>query len=374
MKKVLQIVNYMFPHIGGIEQVGRDILNSIKDEYEQKIICFNHEKGTIKDTVDGVEVTRVNCQIKISSQSIALSYKKQLKKIMKEYKPDIVIFHYPNPFVAHSLMRFLKKRDFKFILYWHLDITKQKILGKLFAGQNKRLLKYADKIVATSQNYVDGSPWLSSYKEKCVVIPCCVNEEKLKYDESHIAKAKEIKKNYEGKTICFAFGRHVEYKGLTYLVKASKLLDDNYVVLIGGKGPLTDDLEKEAKDDKKITFLGRLSDDDLKAYLLACDIFCFPSITKNEAFGIGLAEAMYYSKPVITFNIPCSGVNYVNLKDVTGLEVKNRNVEEYAKAVTMILNYPDFGKKAHDRVCELLTYDTFRKNILDLLNLFNEKQ
>lgn len=66
----------MYPHIGGIEQVTRDILNSIKDNYEQKIICFNHEKGNVIDTVDGVEVTRVNCQVKISSQSIALSFGK----------------------------------------------------------------------------------------------------------------------------------------------------------------------------------------------------------------------------------------------------------------------------------------------------------
>ena len=146
MKKVLQITNYMYPHIGGIEQVTRDILNSIKDGYEQKIICFNHEKGNIVDSVDGVEVTRVNCQVKISSQSIALSFKKKLKRLMREYQPDIVIFHYPNPFVAHSLMKHLKHKTFKFILYWHLDITKQKILGKLFNGQNKRLLKLALKM------------------------------------------------------------------------------------------------------------------------------------------------------------------------------------------------------------------------------------
>ena len=132
MKKVLQIDNYMYPHIGGIEQVTRDILNAIKEDYEVKIICFNHEKGTITDKVDGVDVTRVNCQVKVSSQSIALSYGKELKKIINSYNPDIVIFHYPNPFVSHYLMKFLKKKTFKFIMWWHLDITKQKILGKLF--------------------------------------------------------------------------------------------------------------------------------------------------------------------------------------------------------------------------------------------------
>ena len=46
--RILHISNYFFPHIGGIEQVARDIVNTLT-EHEQKLICFNHEKGTKKD-------------------------------------------------------------------------------------------------------------------------------------------------------------------------------------------------------------------------------------------------------------------------------------------------------------------------------------
>ena len=372
MKKVLQIDNYMYPHIGGIEQVTRDVLNALKENYEVKVICFNHEKGTIVDQVDGCDITRVNCQVKVASQSIALSYGKELKKIMKDYDPDIVIFHYPNPYVAHFLMKHLKNRKFKFIVWWHLDITKQKILGKLFKGQTKKIINYADKVVATSPNYIEGSPWLKENENKCVVIPNCVSVERLQYNETHIAKAKEIKEKYIGKTILFGFGRHVEYKGITYLVQASKKLDDNYAVLIGGKGPLTESLMEDAKDDKKVEFLGRISDDDLKAYLLACDIFCFPSITKNEAFGIGLAEAMYYGKAVITFNIPGSGVNYVSIKDETGLEVENQNVDAYAEAIKKLASDQElkskFEKNSKDRVNELFLDSRFNTLVNELIS------
>ncbi len=368
MKKVLQITNYMYPHIGGIEQVTRDIANSLRDDYEQRIICFNHERGNKVDMIDGVSVTRVKCQAKVASQSIALSYGKELKKIMKIFQPDIVIFHYPNPFVAHFLKKYLKKKKFKFILYWHLDITKQKIIGKFFNGQNKFLLRCADKIVATSPNYIEGSPWLLPNREKCIVIPCCVNENRLKYDNSHIEKSKKIREKYEGKTICFAFGRHVEYKGLSYLINASKLLDDSFVVLIAGKGPLTNDLVKEAKNDKKIEFLGKVTDDELKTYLLACDIFCFPSITKNEAFGIGLAEAMYYGKGAITFTIPGSGVNYVSINNETGIEVENGNIVDYAKAM-MSFNNIKYGTNAKNRVRELFLESQFKTRIRTLLEV-----
>lgn len=377
MKKILQITNYMYPHIGGIEQVSRDILDCTKDIYEERILCFNHEKGNCIDEVDGVTVTRVNCQVKISSQQIALSFGKYLKNELKIFNPDIVIFHYPNPFEAFYLTRYLKNKKFIFILYWHLDITKQKILGKLFSSQNKKLLKYADRIVATSPNYIDGSRWLSTYKDKCRIIPCCVNSKRLEYNENHLNIAEIIRKKYYSKKICFAFGRHVEYKGIEFLIKASKLLDDSFIVLIGGTGPLTDKLKKLASNMNNVVFLGRIDDDNLKGYLLACDVFCFPSITKNEAFGIGLAEAMFYSKPCVTFTIPGSGVNYVSLNNVTGIEVENRNFEAYAEAIKKISSDQSlmdfFGKNAKKRIDNLFLQKKFDLSIKALLDEFEKK-
>lgn len=376
-KKVLNISNYYKPHIGGTEQVAHDISDALLGNCEQKVICFNSNKETKTEMVDGVEVTYVGTFAKVASQSLSFHYGKELKKIINEFKPDIVIFHYPNPFVASKLMKYLKHKTFKFVIWWHLDIIKQKILKVLFEGQNKKLLKYADKIVATSPNYIEGSKYLSANRVKCVVIPNCVNEKRLKYNETNLKEAKEIKEKYKNKTILFAFGRHVEYKGLEHLIRASKLLSDDFVVLIGGKGPLTSDLEKSAKDDSKIEFLGKISDDELKAHLLSCDVFCFPSITKNEAFGIGLAEGMYYSKPSVTFYIEGSGVNYVNLKDVTGLECSNSNYEEYAEALKKLADDKElrekFGKAARQRVLDNFTFDKFKFNVIKLFQELNNE-
>ena len=230
----------------------------------------------------------------------------------------------------------------------------------------------ADTIIATSPNYIEGSPWLAPFKNKCRVVPCCINEERLKYSEYNLLQAKKIKQSYNNKKICFAFGRHVEYKGLEYLIKASEFLTNDYKILIGGSGPLTKKLKYEARNDKKIVFLGKLSDEELKNYLLACDIFCFPSITKNEAFGIGLAEAMYYSKPAITFNIPGSGVNYVNLNNITGLEVENKNIKAYANAINNI-NIEQYKLAAKKRVEDLFLNSKFKENILSVIGDDYEK-
>lgn len=371
--KILHIPNYYFPHIGGIEQTARDIVNSLAVA-EQRIFCFNGTKEDIIEKVDGFDVIRCGSFAKLSSQSVSLSYGKLLKKQFNDFIPDVVVFHYPNPFGAHYLLKCLKKfPNCKLVLWWHLDITKQKILGKFFKGQSVRLLHRAEKVVATSPNYLKGSPFLSRFKEKCVIIPSCINEDRLKITEGTVAISENIRKSNEGKIICFAVGRHVEYKGYEYLIKASAMLGDNFKIFLAGEGKLTQKLKKLAQNDKKIEFLGRIPDEELKAYMLACDIYCFPSITKNEAFGLALAEAMYFGKPAVTFTIAGSGVNYVNLKDATGFEVENCNSNKYAEAIQTLANNEDLrinlGNAAEERVKELFTFKKFKENLQNLIML-----
>lgn len=367
MKKVLHISKYYFPFSGGTEQIARDVVLSLKDSCEQKVIAFNDGKEDKIDFVDDIEIIKCGCFAKISAQSLSISYRKQLHKVIEEFNPDIVIFHYPNPFVASFLLKELKNRDIKLVVYWHLDIIRQKFLRVLFNGQNRKLLERADKVIATSPNYIEGSKWLQSVKEKCVVVPNCINVERMELSAEIKERAEKIRKENKGKTICVAVGRHTEYKGFTYLIKAIKLLDDSFRVFITGKGELTDSLQKEAEGDSKVIFTGRIDDVELKALIYASDIFCFPSITKNEAFGLALAEAMYYEKPAVTFTIPGSGVNYVCLNSENGIEVENRNVEAYAMAIKKLANNEELRKKygmaGKQRVEENFLSSIFAMNI-----------
>ena len=374
MKKILHISKYYYPFSGGTEQIARDVVLALKGEYEQKVIAFNDGKEDKLDIVDGIEVTKCGCFTKIAAQSLSVSYGKHLHKVMKEFNPDIVVFHYPNPFVTALLLRELKNTKAKLVVYWHLDIVRQKYLKLLFAPQNRSLLARADKVIATSPNYIEGSKWLQSVKEKCIVVPNCINVERMTITPEIEKRAAEIRKENKDKTICVAVGRHTEYKGFTYLVQASKLLDDKFRIFITGKGELTEKLHEEAKGDTKITFTGRIDDVELKALILASDIFCFPSITKNEAFGLALAEGMYYKKPAVTFTIPGSGVNYVSLDKVTGIEVENSNVEKYADAMRILSKNKElrlkYGKAGKERVENNFLSTQFCNNIKELFAAF----
>ena len=99
----------------------------------------------------------------------------------------------------------------------------------------------------------------------------------------------------------------------------------------------------------------------------AADIFCFPSVSKNEAFGVALAEGMYFEKPAVTFTIPGSGVNYVSIGGETGIEVPNRDAAGYASAMVKLADNPSlrlkYGRNARQRVMENFLDTQFKNNI-----------
>ncbi|MBQ7560617.1 MAG: glycosyltransferase [Synergistaceae bacterium] len=383
MTKVLQIINAMYPFTGGMTQVTEDIMRVLSESgnFEQKIICFNedaescgvvtHRNQTVHDDINGVEIIRCGSIAKIASQLISLTFKRELKNVMDSFRPDIVILHYPNPFAAHMLLPLLKSGKYsnvKFILYWHLDIIRQKILGKLFYWQNIKLLERADKIIATSQNYINGSIFLKRYEAKCVIIPCCVQDKRILITPEIQIKADSIRGKYQDKFLSISVGRLVKYKGLDYLIKACEFLDDDFKIFIAGTGPEEKKL-KQLSNNNNIIFLGKISNEDLSAYYLASDVISFPSITKNEAFGIALAEGMYFGKPAITFTIPGSGVNYVNIDGLTGIECPNRDIKAFAHSLITLKNDAELrktlGDNARERVINNFTYETFRDKIIN---------
>lgn len=377
MKRILHISKYYYPFTGGVEQIARDCVLALKGTAEQKVICFDHHPHShdSEDMIDGINVIRIGQQATISSQAIGKTYGKRLKELLKSYNPDIVIFHYPNPFVSHYLLKFISNST-KLIVWWHLDIYKQRILKHFFYHQNRKLLKRSDKVVATSPNYIAGSPWLKKFKKKCIVIPNCVDEKKLETNKKEMSLAAAIRNENKGKILCLAVGRHVPYKGFKYLIKAGMLLDDRFVIQIIGKGPLTKKLQKMASNDPKIQLLGNVSDEELKARLISCDIFTFSSITKNEGFGVALAEGMYFGHPAVTFTIPGSGVNYVNLNGVTGIEVPNRNIREYANAIKKLADSSELrereGTAARNRVLQLFLFRSFQQKLTKLIEQCGE--
>lgn len=266
-----------------------------------------------------------------------------VEKAIKEFKPDVIQFHWANPFPAWVLLCVIP-RNVKLIIHWHMDIIKQKHIYPFIKPVEIALLKRADMVCVTSPQYRDGSLPLQPFKDKVRIVQNAMDEDNFILRDGDVEKINAVKAKYGNKPIVFFIGRHIQYKGLPHLIGAEKYVKSDCVFVIAGFGPLTDELKAQCKS-SRVHFVGRLSDEDLKLYHYAASVFAFPSITKNEAFGVALAEAMYCGTPAVTFTIPGSGVNWVSLNGETGIEVPNGDDKAYAEAIDKLISDKELSKR-----------------------------
>lgn len=342
----MHISKYYYPYIGGVENTCKYLADSFSEENDVAVVCFNESSQNIKEKVGNVTVYRVGTWVNIARQALSLAYFPILKKAIKEFQPDIIHFHWANPYPAAVLMTMIPKKV-KLVVHWHMDIIKQKKIYPFIKPVETALLKRADKIFVTSPNYRDSSLPLQPFKEKVDIVQSAIEEDLFKMKSGDENRILQIKENYSNKPIVFFVGRHIQYKGLPYLIEAEKLVKSDCVFVIAGKGPLTEELKDSCKSDR-VKFVGKVSDDDLRCYLYASTILAFPSITKNEAFGLSLAQGMYCKCPAVTFSIEGSGVNWVSLKDQTCLEAPNEDVSAYANDIDALIE----DKMLHDKLAE----------------------
>mgnify|MGYP001156624954 FL=1 len=85
-----------------------------------------------------------------------------------------------------------------------------------------------------------------------------------------------------------------------------------------------------------------------------------PSISRNEAFGYVLLEAMERGCPVITTDLP-TGVRHVNKEGVSGLVVPPRDPRALSEAICRILREEGLREKlsagARRRAWECFNFD-----------------
>lgn len=368
MRKILHISKYYYPYKGGIEDVCRSLTENIS-EYEQSVLCFNNTHEDVEETIHGVHITRVGIWKELKRQPISFHYLSTMFRIIREYQPDIIQLHVPNPLV--SLYSLYIPKNIKLIVHWHSDIIVHGFIHYCISPVETLLLKRADCILATSPEYIAGSRWLSRFQQKCVVIPNIISAAKLDMKPSTGITVKSIHDRY-GKKIVFFVGRHVGYKGINFLIQSAKLVKTDCVFLIAGSGPETGRLKNMASESRNIRFIGRIPDDELGTYMRAADVFAFSSFMKNEAFGVVLAEAMYCGAVPVTFHIAGSGVNWVSLAEKTGIEVPNKDVQAYAEAIDRILTddslRKNYSEAAKTRIRNHFMFDSVHDTLLSVYN------
>ena len=329
--KILHIFKEYHPVVGGIQNHIR-VLSSelVKDRsFEVEVLVTNVNSNSVIQYIDGVKVVKAGRILQIASTPIS----SDLFRYMKKMKSDILHLHFPYP--IGEIASLLSDKCNNVVITYHCDIVKQKILLNLYMPILKRVLRKAKAIVISNPNILNSSMLLGPYTNKIEIIPYGIDIEKFeKVDEK---KVKEIKSRCGSSVVLFV-GRFCYYKGIEYLLEASKKVDAKFWLI--GNGPLKPWIENYIKRNnlnEKILLLGQVSEDALPCYYHAADILVLPSTYRSEAFGITLLEGMACNLPLITTELG-TGTSFVNLHNQTGLVVPPSVSQALVEAINSILN------------------------------------
>ncbi len=349
--RVLHLGKLCPPNEGGIEVFTYDLLEYLNSKgIKADLLCFGDK--TFKENYKEFDFYSCKMNIKLNSAPLSWDFIKTFKEIEKKY--DLIHVHSPDP-LAEIISLFTNK---KVIAHWHSDIIRQKLMYFFYKPFQQMYLKKVDRIICTSPQYLHTSKQLEGFRDKGVVIPLGLNPRKFEDNQNDKNLKEDFKKlKDKGKKIVLSIGRLVEYKGFEYLIEAGKYIDDNIAIVIAGGGPLFHSLKEKVKNSnlgEKVFLIGRV--DNVNVYIKNCDVFCLSSITRNEAFGLVLVEALFFGKPLITTDVYGSGMNYVNQNGITGFVVPPRNPIALAEAINKILSnndlYIKFSQNAKERFKE----------------------
>jgi len=388
--KILNITKYFYPKYGGIESRNFDVSRYLsQNEYEIYVSTSKHAKNLNDfEIYKGIKIRRHKILLKAFND---VFYPGIIRDIIGvDY--DIVHVDLPDP--IQSIFAFFASvlKGKPLIITYHADIEKEELekfpaslILKFYNIILKFILQRARRIFVTSKDYAKSSKNLRNFKfedeskgGKLVLSPNFVCVKNLNYDKQEVEKIRK-NLNLKNKNVLLFVGRLVKYKGVEYLINAFKEIEkeknknNGVVLLIIGDGPLKRDLENLACNDENIKFLGKV--ENLSPYYALCDIFVLPSITRQEAFGIVLVEAMSFAKPCITTNIE-SGMKYVVGYGKAGILVKEKSVEDLKNAIESLIVdenlRKEIGKKARKRVLEKfsdkIVLEKFEKEILKCVN------
>lgn len=363
--KVLQLGKF-YPIRGGVEKVMEIFTEGLAERgYASDMLCASHD-GQTEDIVinESSRIFRTKTWIKVAATMISPAMIWHLRKICQSY--DIIHIHHPDPMATLAL--FLSGYKGKVILHWHSDILKQKVLLRFFAPLQTWLIRRADLILGTTPVYVEESPFLRKAQHKTSYLPIGVDPHPWLADE-----IQDIRQRYPEKKILFSMGRLVPYKGYRHLIEAMALLPEEYILLIGGDGPLRGELQEQIDSlglQGRVELLGFISDKLKPAYFGACDLFCLSSTIKTEAYAIVLVEAMSLGRPIVATRIPESGVSWVNSHEESGLNVPVEDSEALAQAIRTICEDPQlwltYSRGSRHRFFNIFTKDEMINQLIQI--------
>lgn len=315
--------------------------------------------------------------------------------LCRKWKPDVIHAHWPFPhaFIALGAAKLFR---IPLVLNFHgaelLLIRKKKWVKpflKFAISQAQAVFANssftASKIKALRNVEVEWSPYGTTLGSEAPGPRC---EESA--DASGMNGAAHP---VNGKFKILFVGRHIERKGICYLIEAAKYLPkDKFEIRIVGVGDLTEELKKQAQEIGSrreasgasdasessplchpeqsegsipcdIIFTGKLSPAELENEYRTANVFTLPAIVDSkgdtEGLGVVLIEAMELNLPIVASNV--GGIPDVVVDGQSGLLVPEKDPEALAEAFKLLAADPNLVEGviegARKRIAQYFTWD-----------------
>jgi glycosyltransferase involved in cell wall biosynthesis len=357
--RVLHVGKFYPPEKGGIETHVSGLCEALAAHADVSVLVANRGRRTVTERVNGIPVTRAGTLFTLSGAAVCPG----MVRLIRRSRAELIHLHTPNPGAVLALLASGYRGPL--IVSYHSDVVRQKALNTFFQPVMDRLLAGSAAIIATTAAYVEASPVLRRFSERCRIIPYGIEAEEM--SDVRPEAVEMIRSRYPGPLV-LGVGRMVPYKGFDYLIRAMKEVQGT--LLLVGEGPRGEALKHLAAEcgvEERVRFVGSV--EDARPYYHAADIFVLPSVSTAEAFGIVQLEAMACGKPVINTDLR-SSVPHVSPHQVSGLTVPCRDEASLASAINLVLQREDlrvrFGQAARRRVKEEFTFDKMTDSMLAL--------
>lgn len=320
------------------------------------IMLFSFVENSV-DFYANLNNVQVRCALAKESRSnwdkaMYLKSVSTVRRLIKDYSPDIVHAHYASSYGLIGALA--KSKKIPFILsVWGSDVydfPNNVPFGKQIIRFN---LKKADKILSTS--HVMAKETMKYSDKKIDVTPFGVDTTLFKprsfneTDEFIIGNIKTLRPKY----------------GIDILIKAADIVIKNNPsrkirLDIYGEGPQKEELIRLSESlgiADKVNFMGFVNNDKLPAVYNSVSVSV--SVSDSESFGVVAVEAMACGCPVVTSD--ADGFTEVVDDAITGFIVPKRDVEATAEAIQRFIDNPDLrvtmGKAGRTRVERLYNWD-----------------
>ena len=314
-------------------------------------------------------------------------------KICRKWRPDIIHAHWPFPH-AYIALGAAKLFRIPLVLNFHgaelLLIRKKKWvkpLLKFAIGQAQAVFANssftAAKIKAIRNVDVEWSPYGTTLDERRETRD---EREGSRLEARGMGNEREgsglVPHPVNGKFKVLFVGRHIERKGICYLIDSAKFLPaDKFEIRIVGVGDLTEKLKQQAAKYPHIVFTGKLSPEDLANEYRTANVFTLPAIVDHkgdtEGLGVVLIEAMELGLPIVASNV--GGIPDVVVDGESGILVPEKDPEALANAFKRLASDRSLLESllagARKRIAECFTWDgIIRRQVETYARLVNRRK